>query len=56
MVLGERLGWEVFVGMGMIFTGLIAIDGRWIKRLKWKNQSTPSQTRHSKQRGYRSGG
>lgn len=28
MVLGEQLGWEVFVGMGMIFLGLITIDGR----------------------------
>ena len=32
MVLGERLGWNAFVGMGMIFIGLIAIDGRLIKK------------------------
>jgi drug/metabolite transporter (DMT)-like permease len=31
MVLEERLGWNAFVGMGMIFMGLIAIDGRLIK-------------------------
>ena len=36
-VLGERLGWNAFVGMGMIFIGLIAIDGRLIKRFMWKN-------------------
>ncbi|MBU1713280.1 MAG: DMT family transporter [Proteobacteria bacterium] len=34
MLLGERLGWEAFAGMGMIFIGLIAIDGRLIKRFK----------------------
>ncbi len=32
--LGEQLGWEVFVGMGMIFMGLITIDGRVLKKLK----------------------
>ena len=32
MVLGERLGWNAFVGMGLIFIGLIAIDGRLIRR------------------------
>ena len=37
MVLGERLAWNVFVGMVMIFIGLIAIDGRLIKRFKRKN-------------------
>jgi drug/metabolite transporter (DMT)-like permease len=31
MVLGEQLGWEIFVGMGMIFIGLITIDGRVFK-------------------------
>lgn len=36
-VLGERLGWNAFVGMGMIFIGLIAIDGRLIKRFMRKN-------------------
>ena len=34
MFLGEQLGCEVFVGMGMIFIGLIAIDGRLLKILK----------------------
>ncbi len=28
MMLGERLGWNAFVGMGLVFAGLIAIDGR----------------------------
>ena len=36
-VLGERLRWNAFVGMGMIFIGLIAIDGRLIKRFMRKN-------------------
>jgi hypothetical protein len=31
-VLGERPGWNVFVGMGIIFIGLIVIDGRIRKR------------------------
>ena len=29
--LGEQPGWNVFFGMGLIFLGLIAIDGRLIK-------------------------
>jgi drug/metabolite transporter (DMT)-like permease len=37
MVLGEQLGWEVFVGMGMIFLGLITIDGRVLKKIKGKS-------------------
>ena len=37
MVLGEQLGWEVFVGMGMIFLGLVTIDGRLLKKLKRKS-------------------
>ena len=37
MVLGEQLAWNVFVGMGMIFIGLIAIDGRLIKKFKRQN-------------------
>ena len=28
MMLGERLGWNAFAGMGLVFAGLIAIDGR----------------------------
>jgi drug/metabolite transporter (DMT)-like permease len=32
--LGEQLGWKVFIGMGMIFTGLITLDGRLLKRFK----------------------
>ena len=36
MVLGERLEWNAFVGMGLIFIGLIAIDGRLLKRFKRK--------------------
>ena len=33
MVLGERPGWNAFGGMTLIFTGLIAIDGRFLKRM-----------------------
>jgi len=36
MVLGERPGLNAFVGMGMIFIGLIAIDGRLITRFRPK--------------------
>jgi len=36
LVLGERPGWNAFAGMGLIFIGLIAIDGRLVKRLKRK--------------------
>lgn len=32
-ILGERLEWNALVGMGLIFTGLGAIDGRmWLKK------------------------
>ncbi len=34
MVLGERLAWNAFAGMGLIFIGLIAIDGRLLERFK----------------------
>jgi len=34
MVLGERLEWNAFVGMGIILSGLLAIDGRLAKKLK----------------------
>lgn len=36
VLLGEELGWEVFAGMGMIFLGLITMDGRLLKKLKRK--------------------
>ena len=36
MVLGEQLEWNAFVGMGLIFIGLIAIDGRLLKIFKRK--------------------
>ena len=39
MVLGEQLGWNAFVGMGLIFVGLIAIDGRLL--IKFKPQNNP---------------
>jgi drug/metabolite transporter (DMT)-like permease len=39
LVLGERPGWNVFAGMGMIFIGLIAIDGRLVKMFKRKKGS-----------------
>ena len=35
-ILGERLEWNVWVGMGLIVIGLIAIDGRLLARLKPK--------------------
>jgi len=34
LVLGEQLDWNAFVGMGLIFIGLIAIDGRLVERFK----------------------
>lgn len=34
MVLGETPGWNAFAGMGLIFTGLIFIDGRLLNRFK----------------------
>ncbi len=36
MVLGEQLGWNAFAGMGLIFIGLFAIDGRLIKIFRRK--------------------
>ena len=38
MVLGERLELNAFVGMGLIFIGLIAIDGRLLERFKRKEK------------------
>ncbi len=38
LILGERLGWNAFVGMGIIFLGLAAIDGRLIKVFKRKEK------------------
>ena len=34
MVLSETPGWNVFLGLALIFIGLIFIDGRLLKRLK----------------------
>jgi drug/metabolite transporter (DMT)-like permease len=34
MVLGETPGWNAFTGMGLIFIGLIFIDGRVLERFK----------------------
>lgn len=34
LILGERLAWNAFVGMSLIFIGLIAIDGRLLTHLK----------------------
>ena len=34
VALGERPGWNAFTGMGLIFLGLAAIDGRLLVRLK----------------------
>ncbi len=36
LILGERPGWNAFGGMGLIFLGLIAIDGRLIPKFKQK--------------------
>ena len=36
VVLAERLAWNAFTGMGLIFIGLIAIDGRLLKMFKRK--------------------
>ncbi len=36
VMLGERLAWNAFAGMGLIFIGLIAIDGRLLKMFKRK--------------------
>ena len=38
MVLGERLESNALVGMGLIFIGLIAIDGRLLERFKRKEE------------------
>ena len=38
LLLAEQLGWNAFVGMGLIFSGLIAIDGRLTKILKHKEK------------------
>ena len=32
--LGERLGWAALAGMGLIFAGLAAVDGRAVAVLK----------------------
>jgi drug/metabolite transporter (DMT)-like permease len=37
ILLGERPGWNAFGGMALIFVGLIAIDGRLLKRLKHRS-------------------
>ena len=34
MVPGERPGWNAFGGMALIFMGLMAIDGRLVKRFR----------------------
>ena len=36
VVLAERLAWNAFAGRGLIFIGLISIDGRLLKRFKRK--------------------
>lgn len=33
-VLGERLDWNAFAGMGLVFVGLAVIDGRLLKALR----------------------
>ena len=39
LILGERLEWNAFTGMGMVFLGLMAIDGRLIQVLKRKRNT-----------------
>ncbi|MDJ0721520.1 MAG: DMT family transporter, partial [Desulfobacterales bacterium] len=34
LFLGERPGWNALAGMGLIFTGLVVIDGRLLNRFK----------------------
>jgi hypothetical protein len=36
VVLEEQLGWNAFLRMGLIFVGLVAIDGRLLKMFKRK--------------------
>lgn len=38
LFLEERLEWNALMGMGLIFAGLIGIDGRLLKRLKRKEE------------------
>jgi drug/metabolite transporter (DMT)-like permease len=38
MVLGERLKWNSFAGLGLIFIGLVAIDSRLIERFTDKQE------------------
>ncbi len=38
LFLEERLEWNAFMGMGLIFAGLIGIDGRLLKRLRPKEE------------------
>jgi len=43
VVLGERFSWSAFVGLGLIFLGLVAIDGRvldWLRRPRAQPQSS----------------
>jgi len=37
LVLGERLGWNAFMGMGIVFLGLAAIDGRPLRLVRRRN-------------------
>lgn len=41
LVLGERPHWTAFVGMALIFAGLLAMDGRMLDRLR-RPRSTPA--------------
>jgi drug/metabolite transporter (DMT)-like permease len=45
-LLGERPGWTVFAGMGLIFIGLAAIDGRFsVRRFLFRHrEATPPPT------------
>ncbi|WP_022667481.1 DMT family transporter [Desulfospira joergensenii] len=39
--LGERLSWGAFAGMGLIFTGLLAMDGRVLHKIKGSSFQVP---------------
>ena len=42
LVLGERPGALVFVGMGLIFAGIAAIDGRALSRVRRLSAIVPN--------------
>lgn len=55
MVLGERLQWNAFAGMGLIFIGLLSIDGRVIEKLRCRKNNPANPTPHLDGRHERKG-